>query len=57
MFKNLNIPQRSISQGRGIKMGYKEEIINLLNNIKDDRILKYIYDFVNSFLKKYTTSF
>ena len=38
-------------------MGYKEEIINLLNNIKDDRILKYIYDFVNSFLKKYTTSF
>ena len=50
MFYNLIIPQ--ISKG-GIDMGYKEKIIDAVNNISDERILKYLFDFITHFIQKY----
>lgn len=34
-------------------MGYKEEIIEAVNKISDERILKYLFNFITHFLKKY----
>lgn len=34
-------------------MGYREEIIEAVNNISDERILKYLFDFITHFMKKY----
>lgn len=50
MFYNLIIPQ--ISKG-GIDMGYKEKIIDAVNNISDERILKYLFNFITHFMQKY----
>lgn len=37
-------------------MGYKDEIFKMLNNIADERVLKYLFEFIKHFLEKYKVS-
>ena len=38
-------------------MGYKDEIIDLINNISDEKVLRYLYNFIKNFLQKYIKIF
>ena len=42
-----------IFQPGGIDMGYKDEIFKMLKNITDERVLKYLYEFIKHFVEKY----